>query len=167
MSLNVSLNADYPLSGNNIGGFEAYMFATVKKFIGEHTSFDEEIVIVDATGNVDVYNMQMLSTRMDARDVFNKLITGDTSVAPSPDAVSCTMIDFIDDDGVYDEVEIDDVYQQLKKKFVNWMSNNHRNAVMVQHFYQGTRVPHVHILYENPNGANSEFQQWLLQRWVN
>lgn len=166
MSLNVSLNADYPLSGKQIGGFEAYMFATVNKFISEHTSFDEEIVLVSNLGNVTVYNMQALSVRMDARDAFNKLMTGDEATAPSPSDVSCTMIDFIDEDNIYDDSEIDDAYQQLKQKFVNWMCNNHRNAVMVQHFHQGTRVPHVHILYENPQGVDSEFQQWLLQRWV-
>lgn len=164
MSCHINLEADYPLNGPSIGGFEAYMFILADKFIQEHTSFDGEMILVDGKNGVAAYPMSLFITRMEVKDKFDELMYVKLHSFPRPDNVSCVMIDIEDNAGVYNEDDIEDVYQELRTKFVNWMISHDRVAVMVQHFYQGQRLPHVHILYEKGQ-VDSEFQHWLLKRF--
>lgn len=164
MSCHINLEADYPLNGPSIGGFEAYVFILADKFIQEHTAFDGEMILVDGKKGTVAYPMSLFTTRMEIKEEFDRLMLSKLHSFPRPDNVSCVMIDIEDNASIYDEYDIEDVYQELRTKFVNWMTSHDRVAVMVQHFYQGQRLPHVHILYEKGQ-VDSEFQYWLSKRF--
>lgn len=161
MAINLNFAEDYQLNGI-ITNFESYMFATTEKFIKEHTCFDEEIVIIDDTNAVHTISMTDLRDRKTALTHFNSLAKSRIPSIPKPDGLSCCMVDIIDDTGRYLENEVQDGYKVLKDMFIKWMTANNRVAVMVQHFYQGRRVPHVHILYQREKGKHSEFQRYCL-----
>ena len=161
MSMSLCFADDYQLDGI-ITGFENYMFATTEKFIGEHTSFDEEIVIVDNSNAVHTIPMADLKDRKMALAHFNGFAKHRIPSMPKPDGLSCCMVDILDDTNKYAEEDIKESYGILKDMFIKWMTENNRVAVMVQHFYQGERVPHVHILYQRENGRHSEFQKYCL-----
>ena len=160
MSINLDLNRDYPLEGS-ILNFEAYMFATTPSHISEHTSFDGQIVIIDGNRHINVMPMAEKDDRKKAMVLFNEYAEKKIPSLPKPKGLACCLIDFMDDQKVYNMSEIWYVYKRLRSVFVSWMNDNDRVAAMVQHFYQGTRVPHVHILYQKKNGApDSEFQYY-------
>lgn len=93
MSCHINLEADYPLNGPSIGGFEAYMFILADKFIQEHTSFDGEMILVDGKNGVAAYPMSLFITRMEVKDKFDELMYVKLHSFPRPDNVSCVMID--------------------------------------------------------------------------
>ena len=160
----IDIGDDYPLKGV-VTNFEAYMFATKDKFIQEHTSFDEEIILVDGNRSVQVFSMKSQSDRLNALTVFNKLAKLQISTMPSANGLSCVLIDLSMDEDDWDFDEIQMVYNELKDVFIQWMKQNNRVAVMVQHFYQGKRYPHVHILYQKAFRKHNEFKDYLNQIW--
>ena len=162
MPICLSIGDDYLLQGT-ITHFEAYMFATADKHIREHTSFDEELVLVDGNRSNQIISMTNLNGRKLALAQFNNIAQRQIPSIPKPTDLSCCMVDFFDEKNIYDDMEIREAYAELKDMFLKWMRDNDRVAVMVQHFYQGTRVPHVHILYQRDKGKCSEFQTYCLE----
>lgn len=161
MAMSLCFADDYQLNGV-VTGFENYMFATTEKFIDQHTSFDEEIVIVDNSNAVHIISMADLKDRKMALAHFNDFAKHRIPSMPKPDGLSCCMVDILDDTNKYAKEDVQESYEALKDMFTKWMTENNRVAVMVQHFYQGERVPHVHILYQRENGRHSEFQKHCL-----
>ena len=157
----LNIGEDYPLTGT-ITNFESYMFATKDKFISEHTSFNEEIVIVDGNRSTECVSMNELSDRKKALSKFNALAK-EQELDISSKHYSCIMIDFVIEDDAFNEKAFNKSYKQLKKYFINWTTENNRVAVMVQHFYQGERWPHVHILLQRKPRKHNEFQDFLIK----
>ena len=159
---NVTLRygADYPLSGI-LNHFEAYMFLTTPKHYEEHDSFDEEIVLVDGNRDVLYFRMEDLEERKIALKTFNNMLKKKYSDFNSPSHVSCLMIEFMMPEDEWDDNEINESYEELKNILIMWAQNNDRIAAMTQHFYQGRRYPHVHILYQRAPRKHNEFQDYL------
>ena len=160
LSITLNLNDNYPLDGV-ITCFEAYMFSTTQEHISEHISFDESIVIVDGNRSTNIISMNELNDRKNALTQFNKLAKQKIPSMPKSTGLSCCMIDFIDEDNVYDKTEINAAYGRLEELFIKWCHDNDRVGAMVQHFYQGNRVPHVHMLYQRGRGKHNEFQDYF------
>lgn len=157
--IEISLNADYPLRGT-ITAFESYMFATTDRHMEKHTAFDGEIVIVDGNRSVHTVRMDELSERKKALTQFNKYAKDKIPDIPKPTGLSCAMIDFISDGPCSDE-EFGMPYEAVKKHFAEFMAKTDRVAVMVQHFHQDGRYPHLHILYQRRRGEHNAFQNHL------
>lgn len=161
--VNVQINEDYPLTGV-VTHFEAYMFATVDRYLKEHKQpLSGEIVIVDGNRGVDTTPMADLNDRSRCLTQFNRLAKAKIPAVPKPTGLSCCMIDLVGDKACTD-ADCDDVYRQLKEFFIDFMQKNDRVAVMVQHWAQGSRYPHVHMLYQRKRGKHDEFQDWLCQQ---
>lgn len=156
----LSFGADYPLSGA-ITNFEAYMFSTTPKHIAEHASFDEEMVLINKDMDMEIIAMDDLAERKRGLTQFNNWLKAQVSSFPKPTGVSCLLIDFMMPESSWSDDKINQAYAELKSEFISWMVNNNRVAAMVQHFYQGKRYPHVHILYQRTRGAHDEFQRYL------
>ena len=63
--------ADYPLNGKNIIGFEAYMFMTKDKFITQHSCIPHSsFSIFERKGQVD-FPLDKLDARKKALKLFN------------------------------------------------------------------------------------------------
>lgn len=163
MSICLKLYDDCLLNGT-ITYFEAYMFATTPKHIGGHTSFDERLIIVDGDRSNHIIPMVELEERKKALTLFNKLAKEQIPSMPKPTGLSCCMIDLVDENNEYEEKELNSCYKELEDLFLQWSAENNRVGVMVQHFYQGDRYPHVHILYQRGRGKHNEFQNFLCER---
>lgn len=156
----VDFGADYPLSGI-ITNFESYMFSTTPKHYKEHNSFDEEIVLIDGNRDVLYFRMEDLEQRKRALKSFNEMLKNKYYDFDNPSHLSCLMIDFILPEAEWDDNEINEAYEKIKNIFITWAQDNDRIAAMVQHFYQGNRYPHVHILYQRASRKHNEFQNFL------
>lgn len=161
MSLSIVIANDCPLN-ETIPHFENDMFAVTDKFIKEHSSFNEELVIVNGRWANKIVTMIDLDHRRKALDEFNGFAKQHITSFPKPDGFSCCLIDFMDDENIYAEADIKKCYSLLVNAFLDWMKENERVAVMVPHFYQGERIPHVHILYQRDMDKHNEFQTYLL-----
>ena len=159
--IEIIVGHDYPLTGT-ITNFEAYMFITTDKHIVKHTDFNEEIVIVDGSRSYKIIDMNQLTDRKSALSLFNQLAKAQGIDIPKPSQLSCVVIDFAcDDDCEYSD--FDNVYDKVKNEFIRFMTDNNRVGVMVQHFYQNERYPHVHMLYQRRRGQHDEFQTYFLK----
>lgn len=151
---------DYPLK-NIITFFEAYMFITKPKFIAEHFQpVTGESVIVDGNRNVITESLELLSVRKSNLSLFNSLAKAQIPSMPSPKGLSCCMIEFIADGENY-IADCSAVYSDFKKTFIDFMEAHDKVAVMVQHWGQYQRYPHVHILYQRTPRKHEEFQKWF------
>lgn len=155
---------DYPLNGI-ITHFEAYMFVTLPKHIAEHRNpIPGELILVDGNRCTVTRAMDNLSVRKASLTNFNQLAKAQIPSIPKPNGLSCCMIDFMpDDESGQDctEAQYQAVYLELRKAYLDFMATNNRVAAMVQHWAQGHRYPHVHILYQRKRGQHNEFQDWL------
>ena len=159
--INITVGKDYPLSGV-ITNFEAYMFITVQKFIIDHHKIEGEITTVMHDGSVHIESMSNLNDRKAALTAFNKTASAYIPSFPKPNNLSCCIIEF-EIDGVTDDVN--ELYMGIRQTFIDWLVENNRVGVMVQHFYQKNRSPHLHILYERGNRKHDEFQTYLLDTY--
>lgn len=150
---------DYPLDGN-ITFFEAYMFVTTDKFLTEHGDVENGVVVAGNTGCVSFGDWSDLGIRKKMLSLFNQNLKQVISNFPSPDKVSCTMIEFDGDIG--DMNAVMNTVQQLQDIFVQWCIAENRVGACVPHVYQLNRVPHVHLLYQRANGKHDEFQTYLM-----
>lgn len=159
-SVRANVNSDYPLSGV-VTYFEAYMFVTTQKHIAEHTlPLQGELILVDGNRGVTVTPMADPNDRSASLTAFNRMAKAKIPSMPKPSGLSCCLIDFIGDDDCSD-ADYDSAYAELKDKFIKFMTDNDRVAAMTQHWPQGRRYPHVHILYQRKRGKHDEFQNWL------
>lgn len=159
-NIEIALAPDYELNGS-ITNFEAYMFATTDKHISKHFDFDEEIVIVNGNRSIQTIKMNELSDRKSAITLFNKLAKAKIPSIPKPNGLACICIDFVNKHDCDDD-EFNEPYAEIKDAFIKFMQDNDRVAVMVQHFYQNERYPHVHILHERHRGEHNIFQEYLI-----
>lgn len=158
--INLNIGNDYPLNGV-ITAFEAYMFITKPKFIVEHFQpVMGELVIVDGNRQVFVKQLERLSVRKSSLELFNRLAKAQIPSIPDPDGLSCCMIDFVLDEDCC-MADCNAAYREFKKVFIDFMKTQNKVAVMVQHWMQYHRYPHVHILYQRDPGKHEEFQEWL------
>ena len=135
--INITVGKDYPLSGV-ITNFEAYMFITVQKFIIDHHKIEGEITTVMHDGFVHIASMSNLNDRKAALTAFNKTASVHIPSFPKPTGLSCCMIEF-DTDGVTDDVN--ELYMEIRQTFIDWLVENNRVGVMVQHFSDKNVVP--------------------------
>lgn len=161
--IGVTVGADYPLNGV-ITNFEAYMFITVQKFIINHHKIEGEITTVMHDGFVHIESMSNLNDRKAALTAFNETASVHIPSLPKSTGLSCCMIEF-DIDGVIDDDDVNELYMEIRQTFIDWLVENNRVGVMVQHFYQKNRPPHLHILYERRNRKHDEFQTYLLDTY--
>lgn len=161
--VSLKMYPDYKLSGS-ITNFEGYMFATIDKHIEEHTSFDEELVIANGNKRYETVSMLELSDRKNSLTKFNKMMK-EIGYSIKANSYSCVMIDFFLEEEDWDMELFDESYQELKDLFLKWTKENNRIGVMVQHFYQGLRYPHVHILIQKlpRSRKKDEFQTYVGQ----
>ena len=160
----LSVGSDYELTGV-VTNFEAYMFITTPKFIAEHPIMvPGELVIVDGNRGHIIKPLAVLDDRKASLTKFNQLAKAKIPSMPAAKGLSCVLIDFmpVDEHGPgCTAAEYATAYQELKRAFLKYMKDNDRVAVMVQHWRQGRRYPHVHILYQRTLGKHDEFQTWL------
>lgn len=167
--LSISIGADYKLDGN-VTYFEAYMFMTTPKHIKEHYQpMEGESVIVNGNKQIVMNPLYDLDIRKQSLDMFNNWVKSRIATFPAPDGLSCCMIDFMPSDEYGPDCTMQEYqmgYERLKKLYMKFMVTHNRVAAMVQHWCQGRRYPHVHILYEKDGTLDSEFQSWLSKMWI-
>jgi len=145
--------ADYPLNGKNIIGFEAYMFMTKDKFITQHSCIPHSsFSIFERKGQVD-----FPLDKLDARKRVGRLPTGSD--------VGCCII--------YLEVDASDednnehyfnVYEQLSIIADKFCKEKNRVVAMLPHFHQGNDIPHIHCLYQRLPQEQNIFQEYIVEQ---
>ena len=165
-----AIEDDYPLKGS-ITNFEAYMFITTPKYIAQHIApIPGELIFVDGNRSNRIVRMADLNDRKAWLTKFNHAAKAQIPSIPKPSGLSCCMIDFMPmdkngPDGSDFDYHVS--YIGLRSAFMDYMRDNDRIAVLVQHWAQKQRYQHVHILYQRKRGQHSEFQTWLrAQPWL-
>lgn len=157
--IGLSIEDDYPLTGC-ITYFEAYCFATTPKHYSEHSDFADGVVVDGKRGIISVSGWNDLTVRKKMLTLFNDKLKQVVTNFPKPSWVSAAMIDLIGDAETSDD-EYLMMIESLKGLFVKWCVENDRIGACCVHMWQGSRYPHVHILYPRGRGKHNEFQDWL------
>ena len=159
--MNVRLQEDYPLTGD-ITSFEAYMFVTTNKFIGEHTNIPHENFYVCHGDDTDNYILDDLVSRKDALHNLNVYMTQKLGHFPKAEDLGC-FIAYLeagtpeeDDDSTYFLA-----YNYFAELVNAFCSVSSRVVGFVPHFHQGNNCPHVHFLYQKEKGEDSILQKYL------
>lgn len=159
--LRIELNDDYPIKGR-INYFEGYMFATTEKHYNKHYSFDEKLYLIDGKKSVaNEYSMMDLKLRKEALKDFNNMNKEDFDDNLEPSHYSCTLIDILDDENIYSNKEIQNLYKELLDEYIKFLVVNKRIGVIVPHFFQDKRVTHFHLIYQKDK--ENEFVNYLLR----
>jgi hypothetical protein len=157
--------ADYPLNGKNIIGFEAYMFMTKDKFITQHSCIPHSsFSIFERKGQVD-FPLDKLDARKKALKLFNDNMRERVGRLPTGSDVGCCII--------YLEVDASDednnehyfnVYEQLSIIADKFCKEKNRVVAMLPHFHQGNDIPHIHCLYQRLPQEQNIFQEYIVEQ---
>lgn len=162
--MGIEIRPDYPLKGE-LANFEAYMFITTNKFIGQHEQLPEtEIMVMDGERS-EGYNLQHVRQRKDALHNFNVYITRRMGHYPKAREVSCFILYFDPDNlGEDNDESYLSVYLTIRKMAAEYCKERGVAMAMVPHFHQGDNMPHLHILYQRNGNKDSEFQKYIQEK---
>lgn len=161
--------------------FEAYLFATKEKFYTQHTSFDEEAYIIDGTMDKNMFDLPVNEnddsvrkinipmTHLEARQIgcktFNHIVKStfgnDLSEAAKGENYISIIIDIVDDSGNYKKEDVQRMYDIIVKFFNAFLYETCKVGVIVPHFYQKDRCPHVHLLYNRVDKKSEDFNAYM------
>ena len=69
------------------------------------------------------------------------------------------LIDFEDEDNNYNIDEVDEIYKLILSEYSKFLKENKRKGVLVPHFFQHDRIPHLHLIYQKQE--SNEFVNYL------
>lgn len=170
-NFSLQLGEDYPLS-KSITAFESYMFITTPKWIAEHDYLDAQMYISlfksDAIQNENC-------TSPDRRKAMEKeanLLMKEYGISPvsNGNKLGCFIGDFVFSDPYPDNQHKFDIYLKnlntlytdLEFAILDYTRKNDSFAVMVSHFFQDNRYPHVHVLYQKPPKKRNDLQNFII-----
>lgn len=164
--IQLSISNDYVLS-KIITRLEFDIFIMGTKTILEHIQpIQGELILVDGNRNVITRPLSDLLVRKASFVDFNNLASLQIPSIPSSTGLSYCTIDFIplNKHEIYTEEDYHIIYSKLRELYLDFMKENNRVSIMVQHWKQNRRYPHVHILYQRKKGKHNEFQSWLFKQ---
>lgn len=163
--MTIAPQPDYPLSGENITGFEAYMFMTKDKFITQHSCIPHFLFsIFGRKGQVN-FPLDELDARKKALKLFNDNMRERVGRPPTGSDVGCCII--------YLEVDASDedndehyfhVYELLSIIADKFCKEKNREVAMLPHFHQGNDIPHFHCLYQKTLQEQNVFQEYIAEQ---
>ena len=161
--------------------FETYLFATKEKFYSQHTSFDEDAYIIDGTMHKNIFDlsadetdssvrkikvpMTNLETRQTGCKTFNHIVKNafgnDSSEAAKGENYISIIIDIIDDSDNYKKEDMQKIYDLIIDFFYAFLLRTGKVGVIVPHFYQNERYPHIHLLYNRLYKKSEDFNAYM------
>lgn len=136
----------YPLYSQEEKGLDAEVIAKFYNPYGHGT-----LLITEGEKQEDgekIYSMDELETRKTALKEFNSSNKEDFEDNFSPEHYSIVLIDFEDEEDIYNIDEIDETYHLILNEFNKFLKKNKRKGALVPHFFQHDRVPHLHLIYQ-------------------
>lgn len=159
--MKIHLQDDYPLQGD-ITQFEASMFMTTKKVIGEHSSFPSADFYVCHGEECDKYVVDDLASRKDALHNFNVYMTQHRGHFPKAEDLGC-FITYLEASSSHEDN--DDhyffAYEYIASMVRAFCKAGNRVVGFVPHLYQNDHCPHIHFLYHRGTDESNILQSYL------
>ncbi len=165
--LDLVIYSDYPLDGY-LNHFEAYMFATTEKHYTKHYDFGEMLIIDE--DSYEYLSMKDLKIRKKSLTKFNQTLKSKLKISDlKSNNVKIAMIDITDETNLFDENECNQLWKKLSSCFIEFCKKTNHVGVMVQHFYQNGRPPHIHYMIDKVKYSKNydEFQNYLINGMEN
>lgn len=149
--------------GRTINIFEAYLFATTESKINQHVDFENcKMYLVDGNRSVQAYPMQDIPLRKQVLKDFNKLLSGaEENNCVNGKHLSCILVELDDETERWNETDVQESVDAVSSVAINWMQENNRIGIIVQHLHQKDRVPHLHILHQRAPRKYNELRTFL------